>query len=66
MRKEQSYELQMDELPEYMVGIFRALLKNEKFRVFLNDNFIIRHWVCDGDLVRVEITDKKTSNNFLN
>tara|TARA_R100001530_G_C4173152_1_gene117256 strand:+ start:166 stop:366 length:201 start_codon:yes stop_codon:yes gene_type:complete len=66
MEDEQPYDIDINELPEYMVSVFRALLKNAKFRFLLSENFNIRHWVLDGNLVRVEIIDKETNTKYLN
>tara|TARA_R100000664_G_C2708582_1_gene106189 strand:+ start:578 stop:778 length:201 start_codon:yes stop_codon:yes gene_type:complete len=66
MEDQTYYNIDLNEFPEYMVSIFRALMKNEKFRFLVSENFKIRHWISEGNLIRVEIIDKETNNKYLN
>ncbi len=53
-------DLKASEINEYLVNIFSALLRSEKFRTYLNDNYIIRQYYNEDDdsIVKVEIIEK--------
>tara|TARA_R110000824_G_scaffold200423_2_gene384415 strand:- start:809 stop:1024 length:216 start_codon:yes stop_codon:yes gene_type:complete len=56
----ESRELIISEAGEHLLGVFRALLDNSRFRDFVDKNFVIKQYYDgdDGKILRVEIKDR--------
>ena len=56
----ESRELMISEAGEHLLGVFRALLGNSRFRDFVDKNFVIKQYYNgdDGKILRVEIEDR--------
>jgi len=56
----ESRELIISEAGEHLLGVFRALLDNSRFRAFVDKNFVIKQYYDsdDGKILRVEIKDR--------
>ena len=55
----------VSEANEHLIGIFRALLGSDKFREFVDENFIIEQYYdgTDGKILRVEIKDRNVDED---
>tara|TARA_R100001082_G_scaffold109988_1_gene88525 strand:- start:9327 stop:9551 length:225 start_codon:yes stop_codon:yes gene_type:complete len=52
-------ELSISEANEYLLGLFQALLKIDKFRDYIDDNYVIKQYIDDeGKVLQVEINLK--------
>jgi hypothetical protein len=60
------YDVDAHEMQEYVVGMFRAFMESKKFREILNDHFVVRHWVVDDKLIRIEVIEKDLRPKYLN
>jgi hypothetical protein len=56
----ESRELLISEAGEHLLGVFRALLGNSRFRDFVDKHFVIKQYYDsdDGKILRVEIKDR--------
>ena len=52
-------ELSISEAKEYLLGLFRALLEIDKFREYVDTNYVIKQYFSeDGQVLRVEINPR--------
>ena len=53
-------EIVASEASEHLLSVFRALFGNQKFRDFVDKNFVIKQYYNgeDGKILRVEIEDR--------
>ena len=66
MDDQKPYDVDAHEMHEYVVGMFRAFMESKKFREMLNEHFVVRHWVVDDKLIRIEVIEKDLRPKYLN
>ena len=53
-------DMNNEDINAYLVNVFQMLLSSEKFKVWLNDNYLISHTLDEENqkLIRVSIVEK--------